>query len=108
MKLVSILVPLALFSASCDAFVVSTAAHSAHSFCGLYPEQAAELEARANELMKEANENKAHDAQLSTAAGPMAWCRRVLTRSDGVQRVSHRPQKSMTSTSSARYNNMQP
>lgn len=77
--------------ASAQAFCPSPTFVSRTKSLALHPDQAADLEACAYDLMKAAAEKKAETAQtvvVETPAGPIAWCRRILSKSTADTKVT--------------------
>jgi hypothetical protein len=111
MKIIGVLALLVLSVMRVASFAVSRKVDSgcALTVCKLRPGQAAELEACAYDLIREANANKEHGTSASSScsrAGPMAWLsRRVFARTKNVPRF-YFPQTAISSTS--RLSNDQP
>jgi hypothetical protein len=113
MKIIGVLAVLVLSVMRVASFAVSRDFHSGHAstvcICKLRPGQAAELEACAYDLIREANANKEHGRSASSScsrAGPMAWLSsRVFARTKNVPRA-YFPQTAISSTS--RLSNDQP
>ena len=68
--------------ASSNAFVARTAFHRPAMSLQLHPDQAADLEACAYDLMKQAavEETVANNTEMQGRFGPVKWCRRVLLK----------------------------
>jgi hypothetical protein len=78
-----------------NAFVVTSSSRSAFRLA-LHPDQASDLEAHANMLLKTSSLGKGNEANLvpppknraavhreRESGGPMAWCRRLLQKNKG-------------------------